>query len=118
MINGDGLTSRDFCYVANVVQMNLLSANAKDEYKNNVFNVAVGDRTSLNELFGLIQNSLLKHEVSNKAVPIYQDLRVGDVKHSQADITKARDFLDYNPSHNISQGIDEAMAWYINFLKD
>lgn len=118
MINGDGLTSRDFCYVANVVQMNLLSANAKDEYKNNVFNVAVGDRTSLNELFGLIQNSLLRHEVSNKAVPIYQDFRAGDVKHSQADITKACDLLDYKPSHNISQGIDDAMAWYINFLKD
>jgi UDP-N-acetylglucosamine 4-epimerase len=118
MINGDGLTSRDFCYVANVVQMNLLSANAKDEYKNNVFNVAVGDRTSLNELFGLIQNSLLRHEVSNKAVPIYQDFRAGDVKHSQADITKACDLLDYKPSHNISQGIDDAMAWYIKFLKD
>jgi len=118
LINGDGATSRDFCYVANVVQMNLLAATAEDEHKNNVFNVAVGERTSLNKLFSLIQNSLLKHEVRNETVPIYQDFRAGDVKHSEADITKACDLLGYKPSHNIYQGIDDSMEWYINLLKN
>jgi len=116
-INGDGLTSRDFCYVANAVQMNLLAANAENEHQDNVFNVAVGDRTSLNELFSLIKNALLRHNIGNETVPIYQDFRAGDVKHSQADITKARSLLDYKPSHDISQGIDDTMEWYMNFLK-
>ena len=115
-INGDGATSRDFCYVANAVQMNLLAANAKDENKNNVFNVAVGDRTSLTELFDLIQNALTRRDVRNKISPIYQEFRLGDVRHSQADISKARDILHYNPSHNVSEGINETIGWYINWL--
>ena len=113
-INGDGLTSRDFCYVSNAVQMNILAATAEAKDKDNVFNVAISDRTSLNELFKLIKKSLKKNGIETQGLPIYQEFRAGDVRHSQADISKAVQLLGYAPSHNISAGIDEAMPWYIH----
>ena len=112
-INGDGLTSRDFCYIDNVVQMNILAATASDECKDNVFNVAFSDRTSLNELFDLIKGNLQKNGIEVDQSPIYQGFRTGDVRHSQADISKARKVLGYSPTHDISSGIAKAMPWYI-----
>ena len=115
-INGDGETSRDFCFIENVVQMNILAATANDEVKNNVFNVAVGDRTTLNTLYNSIQRSLNACGMKLSARPTYREFRVGDVKHSQADISKAKKLLGYNPKFKIQQGIDKAMPWYIDFL--
>lgn len=112
-INGDGLTSRDFCYIDNVVQMNILAATASDDCKDNVFNVAFSDRTSLNELFDLIKGNLQKNGIEVDQSPIYQDFRTGDVRHSQADISKARKVLGYSPTHDISSGIAKVMPWYI-----
>ena len=115
-INGDGETSRDFCFVENAVQANILAATANDEGKNQVYNVALGDRTSLNELFSSLVTSLGANEVSYEKSAIYQEFRAGDVRHSQADISKAKDLLGYQPEFRIQQGIDKAMPWYINFL--
>jgi UDP-N-acetylglucosamine/UDP-N-acetylgalactosamine 4-epimerase len=112
-INGDGFTSRDFCYIDNVVQMNILAATASDDCKDNVFNVAFSDRTSLNELFDLIKENLQKNGIEVDQSPIYQDFRAGDVRHSQADISKARKVLGYSPTYDISSGIAKAMPWYI-----
>lgn len=115
-INGDGETSRDFCFIENTVQMNILAATANDDTKVNVYNVAVGDRTTLNHLYNSIQTSLNTHNVFNKRKPTYRDFRVGDVRHSQAEITKAEIMLGYEPEFNIQQGINKAMSWYKNFL--
>ncbi|MGR5336199.1 NAD-dependent epimerase/dehydratase family protein [Vibrio gigantis] len=115
-INGDGETSRDFCYIDNVVQMNLLAATAQDEAKDEVYNVAVGDRTTLNELFSSIKDALTSQNVHADREPVYRDFRAGDVRHSQADVSKANDKLGYSPVFVIKQGVCEAMPWYINFL--
>ncbi|ELA3111432.1 NAD-dependent epimerase/dehydratase family protein [Vibrio vulnificus] len=111
-INGDGETSRDFCYIDNVVQMNLLAATAEEEAKDEVYNVAVGDRTTLNDLFYAIKSALNENYVAVKGDPIYRDFRAGDVRHSQADIKKANIILGYVPKYNIKQGISEATIWY------
>lgn len=114
-INGDGETSRDFCYIANVVQMNLLAATAQStDAANQVYNVALGDRTTLNELFFAIQ-SLVAERMPSLVVtsPVYRGFRAGDVRHSQADITKARERLGYSPTHRVQQGLAEAADWYI-----
>ncbi|MEZ8582880.1 Vi polysaccharide biosynthesis UDP-N-acetylglucosaminuronic acid C-4 epimerase TviC [Vibrio splendidus] len=116
-INGDGETSRDFCFIENTVQMNILAATANDDAKVQVYNVAVGDRTTLNTLYSSIQNSLALHGVDNKDKPTYRDFRAGDVRHSQADISKAKTLLGYEPEFTIQQGIDKAMPWYIKFIK-
>lgn len=114
-INGDGETSRDFCYIENVVQANLLSATSQNpEAINQLFNVAVGERTSLNQLFGSIHASLQTVAVTVK--PHYRDFRVGDVRHSLADISKAAQLLGYQPTHRIAEGLSEAMQWYRNSL--
>lgn len=115
-VNGDGETSRDFCFIENTVQMNILAACANDQAKDQVYNVAVGDRTTLNDLYQSIASSLKSNgiEVSNE--PVYRDFRAGDVRHSQADISKAKKNLGYNPKFNISAGIDKAMPWYIAFV--
>lgn len=115
-INGDGETSRDFCYVANAVQANLLSAtSAVPEAVNQVYNIAVGDRTTLNELFEVIRSSLeLRFLHLKGGRPNYRDFRAGDVRHSLADISKARNLLGYEPSHRIRQGLTEAIDWYAN----
>ena len=114
-INGDGDTSRDFCYVANAVQANLLAATASDpQASNQVYNVAVGERTTLNELYEAIRVRLASRfpHLANSQ-PRYRDFRAGDVRHSLADISKARTLLGYAPSHRISDGLREAMDWYL-----
>jgi UDP-N-acetylglucosamine/UDP-N-acetylgalactosamine 4-epimerase len=115
-IYGDGETSRDFCFVDNAVQMNLLAAtticeNAKDQ----VYNVALGERTSLNDLYRMIQERLLARiQGLEMANPIYKEFRLGDVRHSQADISKAKEALGYSPTHKINQGLNEVVEWYCN----
>lgn len=114
-INGDGETSRDFCYVANAVQANILAATTQNpEAKNQVYNVAVGDRTTLNTLFGLLRDNLQNHGVDGLVQPVYRDFRAGDVRHSQADTGKASHLLGYAHTHRLADGIAEAMAWYAN----
>ena len=117
-INGDGETSRDFNYIDNTVQANVLAAVAKDESAvNEVFNVAVGERTSLNQLYFHLRDALAEHYPHLKAAqPIYRDFRVGDVRHSLADVGKAKDLLGYMPTHRVAEGLEEAMAWYVGFL--
>ncbi|WP_054544474.1 NAD-dependent epimerase/dehydratase family protein [Aeromonas dhakensis] len=114
-INGDGETSRDFCYIDNVVQINILAATATDNAKNQVYNVAVGDRTTLSELYRTIKKALLENGIKIDKEPIYSDFRAGDVRHSQADVTKAIEYLGYEYSHRIVEGISQAMPWYKNF---
>ncbi len=113
-INGDGSTSRDFCFIDNTVQANLLAATAPDAAaRNQVYNVAVGGRTTLNDLFAALQNALAAHGVQYRQAPVYRDFRAGDVRHSQADISKAQRLLGYAPSHALRAGIAQAMPWYI-----
>ena len=115
-INGDGNTSRDFTFVANVIQVNLLAAITNDEIAiNQVYNVAVGERTSLNELFELIRSTLCS-EFSHldNFQPKYRDFRIGDIQHSLADITKAKKLLSYIPTHSIQQGMYETIQWFIS----
>jgi len=113
-INGDCETSRDFCYIENTVQANILAATTQNEdATNQVYNVAVGDRTTLNELFNAIKSALGDNGVIYEHQPTYRDFRPGDVRHSQANVNKANSLLGYEPKFNISQGIDEAMAWYV-----
>ncbi|OLQ92093.1 Vi polysaccharide biosynthesis protein VipB/TviC [Vibrio panuliri] len=115
-INGDGETSRDFCFIDNVVQMNILAATADDEVKNQVYNVAVGDRTTLNQLYFAIAEALTECGITINGEPSYRDFRAGDVRHSQADISKASGLLGYKPDFKIGDGIHQAMPWYISFL--
>lgn len=111
-INGDGETSRDFCFIENAVQANLLAATADLSEKNEVYNVAVGDRTTLNELFAALRSALVGTGRSCVESPIYREFRPGDVLHSQADISKARDRLGYTPEFRIIDGITKALPWY------
>jgi UDP-N-acetylglucosamine/UDP-N-acetylgalactosamine 4-epimerase len=113
-INGDGETSRDFCFIQNTVQANLLAATTtRPEARNQVYNVAVGDRTTLNQLFRLIRDSLVPHGVPAGTEPTYRDFRAGDVRHSLADVSKANNLLGYVPTHGLEQGVGEAMPWYV-----
>ena len=116
-INGDGETSRDFCYVDNVVQANLLAALAGDEAVNQVYNIARGERTSLNQLHQMMCE-LLRERFPHVAghQPQYVDFRRGDVRHSQADISKAATLLGYAPTHRIGEGLKQAMDWYVHNL--
>lgn len=116
-INGDGETSRDFCYIDNVVQANLLSALAGGDAASQVYNIAVNDRTSLNQLYGMMRELLRERFPHLDAhQPRYVDFRRGDVRHSQADITKAATLLGYQPTHRIGEGLQQAMAWYVEHL--
>ncbi|MFA0031235.1 MULTISPECIES: SDR family oxidoreductase [unclassified Vibrio] len=115
-INGDGETSRDFCFIDNTVQMNILAATAEDSAKDEVYNVALGDRTTLNELYASIQNALNGLGFSLESAPTYRDFRAGDVRHSQANIVKAHDKLGYVPAFRIQDGINKAMPWYKQFI--
>ncbi|MEJ2618904.1 MAG: NAD-dependent epimerase/dehydratase family protein [Candidatus Thiodiazotropha sp.] len=119
-INGDGETSRDFCYIDNAVQANLLAATTTNsDATNQVYNVAVGDRTSLNQLFNKIRDILTQRfTYLSDLTPQYRDFRAGDVRHSLANIDKANSLLGYQPSHDIDQGLAEAMSWYIDDLTD
>ena len=112
-INGDGETSRDFCFIENAVQANLLAATAGDCAKNEVYNVAVGDRTTLNDLFNALKSALADENAPYPKEPIYRDFRGGDVRHSQADIGKAAGKLGYAPEYRINEGVAKAMPWYI-----
>lgn len=117
-INGDGQTSRDFCYIENTVQANLLAATVSDEQAlNQVYNVAVSGRTDLNQLFAALRSTLADNGVKYQRAPIYRDFRAGDVRHSQADISKACRLLGYQPEFNIESGIGRAMPWYVKFLR-
>jgi UDP-N-acetylglucosamine 4-epimerase len=113
-INGDGETSRDFCFIDNVVQANLLAALSVEDAKNEVFNVAVGGRTTLNELFLALKLSLNDNGVAYSEAALHGELRAGDVRHSQADISKAGELLRYEPQFDISSGISRAIPWYIS----
>lgn len=111
-INGDGETSRDFCYIENAVQANLLAATINEAAaQNQVYNVAVSGRTTLNSLFSLLRDSLRIHGVTASAEPIYRDFRAGDVRHSHADIGKASKLLGYHPNYTIEKGIPIAIEW-------
>jgi UDP-N-acetylglucosamine 4-epimerase len=114
-VNGDGETSRDFCFVDNAVQANILAAIAPDEGKNQVYNVAVNARTSLNALHKNLVSTLAENAVSYTLAPEYRDFRAGDVRHSQADISKAQRLLGYQPTHTLLQGLQAAMPWYLQF---
>ena len=112
-VNGDGETSRDFCYVRNVAQANLRAALAPAEAAGHVYNIAVGDQTTLNELYRSIGESLVEAGVLTAVPePVYGAFRPGDVKHSLADIARARAALGYAPTHTIGDGLREALAWY------
>jgi len=115
VINGDGETSRDFCYIANVVQANLLAATTDNSAAiNEVYNVAFGEATTLNLLHGLIAGTLTSRKPELSVAPaIYADFRAGDVRHSLADIDKARRLLGYSPTHGVRTGLLEAIDWYL-----
>jgi UDP-N-acetylglucosamine 4-epimerase len=118
-INGDGQTSRDFCYVANAVQANLRAALTPTlPSPHQVFNVAVGERTTLVELFQQIRNLLAARQPALAgAEPSFREFRAGDVRHSLADISRARDLLGYAPSHRVDEGLAEAIDWYVGFVR-
>jgi len=115
VINGDGQTSRDFCFIANVAQINLRAALSENpDPTGQVYNVAVGDRTTLSELHAAIAESLARKCPGLRIeAPRYVDFRPGDVRHSLADIGKAARLLGYAPTHRIRAGLDEAMGWYV-----
>ncbi|MDL2306565.1 SDR family oxidoreductase [Desulfovibrio sp. OttesenSCG-928-C06] len=117
-INGDGETSRDFCFIDNCVQANLLAAKTeKPEARNQVYNVAVGERTSLNQLFEMIKSEAARHSSAASGVKAeYRDFRAGDVRHSLADISKARTLLGYEPEYTLAQGLERCSAWYAKHL--
>lgn len=117
-INGDGETSRDFCYIDNAVQANLRAALTGNAAAiNRVYNVAVGQRTTLNELFQQIRALLAARDPSlAMSEPVYRDFRAGDVRHSLADISAARSLLGYAPTHDLASGLREAADWYVQFV--
>ena len=115
-INGDGETTRDFCHVANAVQANLLAALAADACRDCVYNVAVGESNSLNQLFDALVAQLAQEGREYARRPVYRDFRAGDVRHSLADISRAATRLGYAPTHTLSLGLAEAMPWYLGFL--
>lgn len=114
VIHGDGETTRDFCYVSNVVQANLLAATTGEAAAiNQVYNVAVGGRMSLNALYATLQSLLgARHSGRTFAPPVHEDFRPGDVRHSQADISKAKRHLGYDPKFDVRAGLAEALPWY------
>lgn len=115
-INSDGETSRDFCFIENTVQANILAATANEEARNQVYNVAVGDRTTLNDLFNAINAALNENNVTYTKEPVYREFRAGDVRHSQASVEKIQELLGYDSQFTISEGIEKAMPWYVQFL--
>ena len=112
-VNGDGETSRDFCYIDNVVQANILAAYAPTEARNKVYNVAFGRRTTLNELFALIREEVARHKPeAAAATAVHRDFRAGDVRHSLADISRAGTLLGFEPAIDVRQGLRLAGDWY------
>jgi len=124
-INGDGETSRDFTYIDNVIQMNVLAALTDNpEAFGEVFNVAVGGRNTLNELYRIIVDNLTEQfKIQNSKFkipegPVYRDFRPGDIRHSNADISKAKRMVGYEPTHDIYRGMREAIEWYVENIRD
>ncbi|BBP99636.1 UDP-N-acetylglucosamine C4 epimerase [Burkholderia sp. SFA1] len=115
-INGDGETSRDFCFIDNVVQMNILAAMSDANARNQVYNVAVGDRTTLNQLYDGLKRVLADNGVVNEGSAVYAPFRAGDVRHSQANVDKAAQLLGYASAIALADGLAIAMPWYIRFL--
>lgn len=116
-IYGDGETTRDFCYVENAIQANILAATSEQtEFENQIFNVAKGKQTSLNQLFSKIKKTLGQQKIEYKKKPIYSDFRDGDIRNSLANIEKAKRLLGYNPQTDLDQGLKESIPWYINNL--
>jgi|TARA_B110000093_G_scaffold162368_1_gene184366 UDP-N-acetylglucosamine 4-epimerase len=113
-INGDGETSRDFCFIHNTIQMNILAATAPERFKNEVYNVALGDRTSLNYLATIIKAGLNSRDIHSECEIRYGAFREGDVRHSEADIRKAKQYLGYDPKFRLGQGIEQTLDWYLS----
>ena len=115
IINGDGETSRDFCFIDNIVQMNILAATVTNkEATDQIYNAACNERTSLNDLYEMIEERLIHGKKGlTKRNPLYTSFRKGDVKHSRADISKAQTLLDYKPEYLVSEGLDKTIKWYI-----
>lgn len=116
-INGDGETSRDFCFVDNAVQANIRAALAPDDAWGEVYNIAVGHRTSLNDLHRAIDGALAEQGVRASAAIVHRPARAGDVRHSLADIGKAASRLGYRPTHDLPAGLRDAMPWYIDLVR-
>ena len=114
-IDGDGETTRDFCYIENVIQANLLSALTDNGgAMNKVYNIAFGKQTSLNQLYGLIRGEVSKYKPEvMKGEPVYGPFRMGDIRHSLADISKAKNLLGYQPEYDVAQGMAHSIAWYV-----
>jgi UDP-N-acetylglucosamine 4-epimerase len=118
-INGDGETSRDFTYIDNVVQANILAGTTTNEKAfGEAFNTAIGGRETLNNLYTAITNGI-KSELPKLVIkePIYRDFRAGDIRHSNANIDKMKALLGYEPTHTLEQGLAESIAWYIKDIK-
>jgi len=115
-INGDGETSRDFCFIDNCVQANLMAATAEHEdAADQVYNVAFGQRTTLNELYNMIKERVIvAFPNAESAKPVFRDFRAGDVRHSLANISKANKLIAYGPQYSVKDGLDKAAAWYIH----
>lgn len=113
-INGDGETSRDFCYIDNVVEANILASMAPANAQGKIYNVAFGQRTTLNELFKLIRSEIARYipEAARKE-PVHRDFRAGDVRHSLADISRAKQLLGYDPVYDVKKGLHLASDWYV-----
>lgn len=119
VINGDGNFSRDFTYIDNVIQMNLLALVTENpEALNQVYNTAYGDRTTLNQLVSSLKENLSKYDPKIAEIDaVHGNERAGDIPHSLASVDKAKRLLHYDPKYNISQGLDEAVGWYWENLK-
>lgn len=116
-VNGDGETSRDFCYIDNVVEANILASLAEGKARNTVYNVAFGQRTTLNELFDLIREEVVRHKPEAASAKVeHRDFRAGDVRHSLADISRANTLLGYAPTYDVRQGLRLAGDWYAKNL--
>lgn len=117
VIHGDGQTSRDFCFIENAVQANILAATADDGAKNSVYNVAIGDRTSLHEMYQMINVAIINlSRVELKAMYRFAEFRPGDVRHSMACIDKATSILGYSPSVKIGEGVEKSVKWFADRL--
>jgi UDP-N-acetylglucosamine 4-epimerase len=118
LVHGDGLQSRDFTYIENVVQINLLAILAASKASNQIYNVAFGDSTTVNEMIEVIKEGLSKFDSKISAVKVnYGTDRLGDIKHSLASIDKAKELLKYNPKYSLKQGLEESIKWYWENLK-
>lgn len=116
-INGDGSTSRDFCYVKNVVKANVLAALTPNSFESSVFNIGCGDQTSLLQLFSTLKAFINDNGVNYNKALVFRDFREGDVKHSMASIAKAKEGLGYHPAFRVNEGLSETVSWYLENVK-